>query len=225
MNRLVLFDLDNTLLDGDSDVEWPRFLMRQGVLDTATYNRRNDEFYAQYQAGTLDIHAFLAFQLAPLAQRPRAQLDAWHARYMVEHIEPLLRQPARQLVAGHQAEGALVVIITATNRFVTAPIARALGVEHLIATELEEVDGLYTGKSTGLPSFKEGKIQRLHDWLASRGQTFAGFDDTWFYSDSHNDLPLLKLVSHPITVNPDPTLHAYARAHGWPVLDLHGRGL
>ena len=220
--NIALFDLDNTLLAGDSDVEWPRYLIGKGVLDADHYNRENDRFYADYKAGTLDIQAFLDFQLAPLAGRDRAELDAWHEEYLARHIRPIITARGRELIQQHQANGDLVVIITATNRFITGPIAAELGVEHLIATELEEgPDGRFTGRPSGLPSFQDGKIHRLHDWLASRGQRLEDFDRSWFYSDSRNDIPLMSVVTHPVAVNPDELLRAHAEAHGWPVMFLH----
>ena len=219
--NLALFDLDNTLLAGDSDVEWPRYLINQGALDAEFYHRENDRFYEQYKDGTLDIHAFLDFQLSPLAQHSRAQLDAWHADYLETHIKPIVAPGARALLAAHQAQGDLIVIVTATNRFITAPIARELGVEHLIATELEEgPDGRFTGKPAGLPSFQDGKITRLHDWLAARGQSLSDFPRSFFYSDSRNDIPLLSIVTDPVAVDPDDALRARAEASGWRVMSL-----
>ncbi|NDV14243.1 HAD family hydrolase [Crenobacter caeni] len=219
--NLALFDLDNTLLAGDSDVEWPKFLIGRGILDAEHHARHNDYFYEQYKAGTLDIDAFLEFQLAPLARFTREELDRLHAAYMGEHILPIIPAKARALVAAHQAQGDLVMIVTATNRFITGPIARELGVEHLIAVELEEdADGRYTGRYTGTPSFKDGKITRLNEWLAARGQTLASFGHSFFYSDSRNDLPLLSLVSDPVAVDPDDALREHAISHGWPVITL-----
>jgi HAD superfamily hydrolase (TIGR01490 family) len=219
--NLALFDLDNTLIAGDSDVEWPKFLIKRGILDEAHHARHNDYFYAQYQAGTLDIYEFLDFQLEPLSRFSRSELDALHADYMAMHILPIIPAKARELLASHQLAGDRVMIVTATNRFITAPIARELGVEELIAVELEELDdGRYSGKPTGTPSFKEGKITRLNEWLASRGETLASYEQTFFYSDSRNDLPLLSIVSHPVAVDPDEVLRAHAKAQGWPVISL-----
>jgi HAD superfamily hydrolase (TIGR01490 family) len=215
--RLVLFDLDNTLLTGDSDFEWAQFLIEQGVLDRELYEARNQEFFDQYKAGTLDIHEFLDFQLAPLARHEREQLDAWHADFMAKRVRPIIAPRAAEIVARHR--DALTAIVTATNRFITAPIARELGVAHLIATDIEEVEGRFTGKPRGTPNFREGKVERVNQWLASRGERLADFE-SWFYSDSLNDLPLLALVTHPIAVDPDPTLRAHALAHGWPVISL-----
>ncbi len=216
--KLALFDLDNTLLAGDSDYEWAQFLIDRGVLDRERYEARNREFYDQYKAGTLDIHEFLDFQLKPLAQHPRATLDAWHADYMKSRILPMIRDSARELVARHRGETR--VLITATNSFVTAPIAREFGIEHLIATDPEERDGRFTGGVQGLPCFREGKVTRLEAWLAEHGETIKNVIKSTFYSDSHNDLPLLEQVSHPVAVDPDATLRAQAEARGWPVLSL-----
>lgn len=218
--QLALFDLDNTLLAGDSDFEWAQFLIGQGVLDRELHLARNLQFYEDYKAGTLDIHAFLNFQLKPLSMHPRTQLDAWHALYMQQKVRPMMTEKGRALVQKHQDNGDLLVIITATNSFVTGPIAREFGVEHLIGTTPEEIDGEFTGRVTGTPSFKEGKISRLNQWLQERGQSLKSFDASWFYSDSHNDLPLMELVDHPVAVDPDPTLLAHAQHHHWPVISL-----
>lgn len=216
--RLVLFDLDNTLLAGDSDYEWAQYLIELGVLERENYEARNNEFYEQYKAGVLDIYAFLDFQLQPLAQYPRSTLDRWHHGFMQERILPIIRSEARDLIARHRAD--TCVIITATNSFVTAPIARVLGIEHLIATVPEERDGRFTGGVTGTPCFREGKITCLQSWLERRKQSLAAFAESWFYSDSVNDLPLLQQVTHPIAVDPDERLAAVARARGWPILRL-----
>ncbi|MCB1890107.1 MAG: HAD family hydrolase [Rhodocyclaceae bacterium] len=217
---LVLFDLDNTLLDGDSDFEWAQFLIAVGVLDKEVYEARNLDFYDQYKAGTLDIHEFLDFQLAPLARHPRAQLDAWHAEFMRERILPMIGRPARALVDRHLGSGALVAIVTATNSFVTGPIAREFGIPHLVATVPAQEDGCFTGKPRGLPAFKAGKIARVDAWLEGLGLYMGSFDKRWFYSDSHNDLPLLEQVDAPIAVDPDPTLESVATERGWPVISL-----
>jgi len=218
--NLALFDLDNTLLNGDSDFEWSQFLIRIGVLDGELFAAQNLKFYEQYQAGTLDIFEFLDFQLKPLSRHPRSTLDTWHQQFMTESIMPMVTQASRDLVAQHQAAGDVCLIITATNSFVTAPIAKVFGIEHLIATEPEQKSGEFTGAVAGVPSFKAGKIIRLNDWLSERGWTLDSFTDTTFYSDSHNDLPLMKLVRHPIAANPDETLQAYAVQHGWPIVSL-----
>jgi HAD superfamily hydrolase (TIGR01490 family) len=216
--RLVLFDLDNTLLAGDSDFEWAQFLIEQRVLDREVYEARNQRFYDDYKAGTLDIHAFLDFQLKPLSRHPRAQLAAWHREFMERKIRPLIRDKARALVERHR--GDLRVVITATNSFVTAPIAREFGIAELIATEPEQRDGEFTGAVSGIPCFREGKVARLEAWLGERGNALAAYAESWFYSDSHNDLPLLERVSHPVAVDPDDALSARARAGGWPIISL-----
>lgn len=217
--RLTIFDLDNTLLAGDSDFQWGQFLIEQGVLTRETHEARNLEFYEDYKRGELDIDAFLAFQLKPLSQYPRAQLDAWHQAYMESKIRPMMTQKAVELVERHRRQGDLLMIITATNSFVTGPIAQAFGIDHLIGTTPEEMDGAFTGRACGVPSFQEGKITRLEQWLAERGKTLGDYETT-FYSDSRNDLPLLKLVDNPVAVDPDPVLHDHAQAQGWPIISL-----
>ncbi|GAB1412407.1 MAG: HAD-IB family hydrolase [Burkholderiales bacterium] len=218
--NLALFDLDNTLLAGDSDFEWAQYLISRGVLDREVYEARNQDFYEQYKAGTLDIHEFLDFQLKPLSRHPRRELDAWHADFMARHILPMVTEQGRELVRRHQAEGALTAIVTATNSFVTAPIARAFGIEHLIATEPERANGEFTGRVSGTPSFREGKIARVEAWLAGLGHGWQSFGRSWFYSDSLNDLPLLGKVTDPVAVDPDPTLERHARERGWPIITL-----
>lgn len=218
--QLALFDLDNTLLAGDSDFEWGQFLIQEGVLDRELHQAVNEQFYEDYKAGTLDINAFLEFQLKPLSRHPRVQLDAWHAKYMETKVRPMMTDKSRALVEKHRQQGDLMLIITATNSFVTRPIAEEFGIEHLIGTDPEQIGGEFTGRVTGIPSFKEGKVTRLQQWLQDRGQTMQDFDATWFYSDSHNDLPLMKLVDHPVAANPDPQLKAYAEANGWPIISL-----
>ena len=216
--RLVLFDLDNTLLAGDSDFEWAQFLIEQGVLDREVYEARNQKFYEQYRKGVLDIHAFLDFQLKPLSRHPRAVLDAWHREFMARKIRPMIRPGARSLVERHRED--LRVIISATNTFVTGPIARELGIADLIATEPEERNGEFTGGVSGIPCFREGKVQRLEAWLAQRGGTLNSYPESWFYSDSLNDLPLLARVTNPVAVDPDATLRAHAQRNRWPVITL-----
>lgn len=218
--NLALFDLDNTLLTGDSDFEWSQFLIEQGVLDKELFESRNLEFYEQYKAGTLDIHEFLDFQLKPLSRHPRADLDAWHRDFMQNKIRGMMGKPAQDLVASHRDAGDICVIITATNSFVTAPIARAFGVEHLIATEPEQKNGVFTGGVAEVPCFREGKITRLEQWMAQRGWNWNSFADTTFYSDSLNDLPLLSLVKKPVAVDPDATLRKHAEEHGWRIISL-----
>lgn len=216
--KLVLFDLDNTLLSGDSDFEWAQFLIGKDVLDREVYEARNLEFLEAYRAGTLDIRAFLDFQLKPLSRHPRAQLDEWHEEFMEKHILPIISQKARDLVGSHEDDARAVV--TATNSFVTWPIAREFGLEHLIATEPEEVDGEFSGRVHGIPAFREGKVERLREWLTEHGLEWDLLEETWFYSDSLNDLPLLSIVSHPVAVDPDETLKEHALEQGWPVISL-----
>ncbi len=218
--NLALFDLDNTLLSGDSDFEWAQFLIAQGVLDRETYAARNLEFYEQYKAGTLDIHVFLEFQLKPLSRHPRAQLDAWHAQFMQTRILPMMGEKARALVDRHREAGDTLVIITATNRFVTEPIARAFGISHLIATEAEQVNGEFTGNTINLPCFREGKVTRLEAWLAAQGASWQTIQRSWFYSDSHNDLFLMERVTDPVAVDPDPSLMQIAQVRSWPIISL-----
>ncbi|OSM04956.1 HAD family hydrolase [Magnetofaba australis] len=215
---LALFDLDNTLLGGDSDFQWGCYMVEKGIVDEAFYKQKNEVFYRQYEEGKLDIQEFLSFALSPLGENDRAQLEAWRADYVQEKIAPIMLDKGRALLEKHRQMGHTLVIITATNRFVTAPIAEAFGVEHLLATEVEEgLDGQYTGRSTDTPCFKEGKVTRLKAWMAEHGHDL---EDSWFYSDSHNDLPLLNLAAHPHAVDPDPTLRDEAEARGWPILTL-----
>jgi len=218
--NLALFDLDNTLLIGDSDFEWSQFLMEQGVLDRELFEAKNLQFYEQYKAGKLDIYEFLDFQLKPLSRHSRKVLDAWHEDFMRIKVRPMMGDAARALVAKHKDAGDVCVIITATNSFVTAPIAREFGVPHLIGTDPEQIEGEFTGNVAGVPSFREGKITRIEAWMAERGWTWASFADTTFYSDSLNDLPLLEKVKKPVAVDPDATLRKHAEQHGWPVISL-----
>ena len=216
--KLTLFDLDNTLLSGDSDFEWAQFLIEKQVLDREVYEARNQEFFEAYKAGTLDIHEFLDFQLKPLARHPREQLDQWHDEFMEQKILPMISQKARDLVDSHDDDAR--VIVTATNSFVTWPIAREFGIENLIATEPEEVDGEFTGRVAGTPAFREGKVERLREWLKEHDLKWEMFDEIWFYSDSLNDLPLLEIVSHPVAVDPDETLKEHAVREDWLVISL-----
>ena len=218
--NLALFDLDNTLLAGDSDFEWGQFLMSLGVLDREIHEASNLKFFEQYKDGTLDIRAFLDFQLAPLARHSRAELDAWHRQFMAERILPMIGDKARQLVKHHADAGDLMAIVTATNSFVTAPICREFGIPHLIATLPEAKNGQFTGRVEGIPSFKEGKITRVEAWLKSLGHNWSSFVNSHFYSDSQNDLPLLHRVSHPVAVDPDDTLRQVAQEAGWPTISL-----
>jgi HAD superfamily hydrolase (TIGR01490 family) len=218
--RLALFDLDNTLLACDSDYEWGQFLVDRGILDRDQYEAQNRTYYEQYVAGTLDIHEYLGFALRPLAAHAPADLDRWHGDFMRSRILPSITREARALVDGHRRGGDLCAIITATNSFVTAPIAREFGVEHLVATVPEMREGRFTGRVAGTPCFREGKITRLGEWLAALGRRTTDFAERWCYSDSHNDLPLLELATRPVVVDPDERLGAEARRRGWPIISL-----
>jgi HAD superfamily hydrolase (TIGR01490 family) len=220
MKRLTLFDLDNTLLTGDSDYEWGQFMCDQGVVDRAAYEAQNRVYYEQYVDGSLDIHEYLGFALRPLARHSPADLARWHAEFMRTRIAPMILPAARALVRRHLDAGELCAIITATNSFVTAPIARAFGIEHLIATEPELKDGRYTGRVAGTPSFRTGKLVRLDGWLAGLGRRLGDFETSTCYSDSHNDLPLLERVTRPVAVDPDETLAREAARRGWETISL-----
>jgi HAD superfamily hydrolase (TIGR01490 family) len=217
MQPLAIFDLDNTLLNGDSDHAWGEFLCRKGVVDAEEYRKANDYFYEQYKSGSMNIFEFLEFALRPLAANSNETLAQWHAEFMQDVIEPMMLPKAAQLLRKHREAGERLMIITATNRFVTGPIAEQLGVDTIIATDPEMVNGKYTGKVAGTPCFQAGKVERLNTWLAENGATLAGSS---FYSDSINDLPLLEKVDHPVAVNPDEKLTAVATQRGWPILDL-----
>jgi HAD superfamily hydrolase (TIGR01490 family) len=218
--RLTLFDLDNTLLAGDSDYEWGQFLVDRGVLDREEYEAQNRAYYDQYAAGTLDIHEYLGFALRPLADHDADDLERWHDEFMHARILPMITPQARALVLAHLEAEDLCAIVTATNSFVTWPIAREFGVPHLVATEPESAGGRFTGRVAGTPCFREGKIRRVHDWLAGLGHSLADFAESAFYSDSHNDLPLLQQVTRPVAVDPDESLAAEAGRRGWPIISL-----
>lgn len=220
--NLALFDLDNTLIAGDSDFEWAQFLIAKGVVDREIQEAKNMAFYDQYKEGTLDIDEFLAFQLAPLARHPRAELDAWHREYMARHIAPLIGDKARQLVRGHLANGDLCAVVTATNSFVTRPIVSEFGIAHLIGTvaAVDVENGAFSGNPRGTPSFRDGKIERVDNWLESLGLWWGSFAESFFYSDSHNDLPLMGRVKTPVAVDPDPTLHRHSLKMGWKIITL-----
>ena len=214
---IALFDLDNTLIAGDSDHRWGEFVCERGLADPVTHRRRNDEFYRDYLAGDLDVDAYLRFALGPIAGLHVAEVATLQAAFLDAAIEPMRLPKAEALLESHRQRGHTRVIITATHTVVTRPIANRLGVEHLIGSEAEVVDDHYTGAPIGTPSFREGKVSRFLEWQAQHG---LGGEETWFYSDSHNDLPLLGQVDHPVAVNPDPQLEAEASARGWPILDL-----
>jgi len=214
---LAIFDLDHTLLSGDSDHAWGQFLVDRGLVDPEVHQRRNDHFYEQYKAGSLDIHEYLEFAMRPLTEYDADHMHAERDIFLNDRIEPLVSQKARDLIRHHEERGDTLLIITATNGFVTYPIAERLGIEHIIAPHPEVIDGRYTGKTVGIPSFQDGKVTRLKRWMEEHQHDMQG---SYFYSDSHNDLPLLRLVDHPVAVDPDPTLQAEAEANGWPVISL-----
>ena len=214
---LAIFDLDNTLLSIDSDHAWGEFLVEQGAVDPVAYREANERFLADYNAGTLDMAAFLEMALKPLAENTPEQLAAWHQQFMASKIEPHILPKAEELLARHRTKGDTLLIITATNRFITGPIAERLGVDDLIAVEPEMVDGRYTGRVVGVPSYREGKVIRLQAWLEAQDITMDG---AWFYSDSHNDLPLLEKVDHPVAVDPDDTLRKVAEERHWRIMSL-----
>ncbi|MDN7131925.1 HAD-IB family hydrolase [Halomonas sp. MC140] len=214
---LAIFDLDNTLLSTDSDHAWGEFLLEQGVVDPIAYREANERFMADYNAGKLDMAAFLQVALKPLADNLPEQLSAWHQQFMVSKIEPHILPKAEELLARHRTQGDTLLIITATNRFITAPIAERLGVDNLIAVNPEVKEGRYTGRVSGIPSFREGKVTRLNQWLE---QQDLSMDGAWFYSDSHNDLPLLEKVDHPVAVDPDETLRKVAEERQWRIMSL-----
>lgn len=214
---LAIFDLDNTLIAGDSDHLWGEFLIEQGKVDAEHYRERNNFFYLEYQNGTLNIHDYLEFALGPLKGFTPSELEELHQAFMQHKIHPIMLPKAQELIEEHRQRGDTLLIITATNQFITAPIARLLGIPHLLASEAELVDGCYTGRATGIPCFQDGKVRRLHEWLAKTGQRLS---TSYFYSDSANDIPLLKEVSHPVAVDPDPRLRAFAQENQIPIISL-----
>lgn len=214
---LAIFDLDHTLINGDSDHAWGQFLVDNQLVNAVEYQQKNDEFFAQYQAGKLDVYAYLEFALKPLTQLPTEQLYSIRERFLNECIVPIIPQRSRDLINKHREQGDTLLIITATNGFITYPIAELLNIEHIIAPHPEQIDGRYTGKTVGIPSFHQGKVTRLQDWLKEHQQDLSG---SWFYSDSHNDLPLLEIVDNPVIVNPDSTLEAIAKTRQWPIISL-----
>ncbi|MDD5273854.1 MAG: HAD-IB family hydrolase [Methylovulum sp.] len=216
---LAIFDLDNTLIGDDSDYLWGQFLVDQGVVDKDQYEAANARFYEQYKQGSLDIVEFLAFSLKPLAEHAPEQLYQWRGQFIRDIITPILLKPARQMIEKHRAQGDTLLVITATNRFVTEPIVQLYGIDNLLATTPEQIAGRYTGKFVGTPCFQAGKITHLEAWLTETGESLQG---SWFYSDSHNDLPLLQRVDHAVAVDPDAKLAAYAQTANWPVISLRG---
>ena len=214
---LAIFDLDNTLIAGDSDHAWGEFLIEQGIVDAQSYKQSNDLFYQQYQRGELDIHAYLSFALAPLVQFDLQQLKSLHQQFMRDKIDPIMLPKAIELLKKHRDQGDYLLIITATNRFITGPIAEQLGVDDILASEPEIVDGQYTGRISGIPCFQEGKVKRLNQWFNDQDQNLKG---SYFYSDSHNDIPLLEQVDHPVVVDADEQLLAHAKKKGWSKISL-----
>jgi len=215
---LAIFDLDNTLIDGDSDHAWGEFIVENGLVDSASYRQKNDWFYRQYQEGNLDIDAYLKFSLEHLAGRSESDLAELRQQFIRERIEPMRLPAANILLNNHRANGDYLLIITSTNLFITEPIAELLGVDEILATIPEQIDGVYTGKVDGAPCFREGKISHLKRWLRPRDYSLA---DSYFYSDSINDLALLEYVGHPVAVDPDEQLAETAKSRGWPVIHLH----
>ncbi|MCL2655978.1 MAG: HAD-IB family hydrolase [Betaproteobacteria bacterium] len=221
--NLALFDLDNTLIAGDSDYEWGRFMVAHKLVDATEYEARNTWFYEQYKAGSLNIFDYLNFALKPLAGRSRTELDRLHEQFMREHIPGMWLPAAEALVDTHRKAGDLCAVVTATNAFITAPIVRKLDIPHLLASIPVLEDGQITGAVRGTPSFQAGKIERVEHWLESLGLAWDCFEHSYFYSDSHNDLPLLERVTDPVAVDPDPTLLRAAQAAGWRVISLRGQ--
>jgi len=223
MSRLAIFDLDNTLLGGDSDHAWGEYLIHAGLVDANEHRRRNDGFYAQYKQGVLDMNEYLEFAIAPVVGFSKQRLSMLHAEFMSLFVEPMMLPAAQSLVSEHKAAGDLCLIVTATNRFVTGPIAERLGVHDLIATDLEIQHDVFTGKISGIPCFKAGKITKLQEWLSMRGDATLSLHDSIFYSDSFNDIPLLEEAGLEIDVDPDDTLRAHARTKGWSIISLRSK--
>jgi HAD superfamily hydrolase (TIGR01490 family) len=217
---LALFDLDLTLLTGDCDEAWVEFLIERDVLDRESFERANRQVVDRYQRGEVGVLEFTEFYVSTLAPHALPQLELWRRDYVPQKIMPMISAAARDLVEQHRSSGDVTVLTTAASRFLAAPIAREFGFEHLIATEPEMQDGRFTGRVAGTPNMREGKITRLEAWLSARNEDLSRFRQTWFYSDSRNDVPLLLRVTHPVAVNPDPTLAALAREKRWPTLRI-----
>lgn len=214
---LALFDLDNTLLAGDSDYLWGEFLTEQGIVDRDVYEKENQRFYDDYKLGTLDIHEFQAFSQQPLVDNDTTKMLALREQFVEQKIRPIMSPASFELINKHRDQGDTLVVITATNSFVTQPIVAAFGIDNLLATEPEVINGKYTGKIAGIPCFQGGKVERLHQWMQEHQLNMQG---SWFYSDSHNDLPLLKEVDHPVVVDADEQLLEYATAQDWTIMSL-----
>ena len=215
--KLAIFDLDNTLIAGDSDCLWGEYLSERGYVDSDTYKATHEQFYQDYVDGNLDIYAFLEFQLKPLAENDRELLESWREEYIQKKIKPIILDAAVELVEQHRQQGHELLIITATNRFLTEPIANLFNIKSLIACEPEIIDGQYTGQTVGTPSYAAGKVTRYKEWLL---QCHYNVDESWFYSDSHNDIPLLKLVNHAVAVDADNSLRKEAEKSGWKIISL-----
>ncbi len=220
MKNLAIFDLDNTLINTDSDHSWPQYLIKKGLVDAGYTRAQNDKFYQDYQQGRLNIDEFLKFHLEPLSRFDMEELAAMHQEFTAEFIAPHITAMQKMLVQSHRDAGDELLVISSTNEFIITPICRLFGIENVIGTQLETAGGRYTGNYIGTPSLQEGKITRLNEWLSARGETLASYGKTYFYSDSKNDLPLLRMVDEPVAVNPDTELLAEALAKGWPVLNF-----
>jgi len=220
--RLAIFDLDNTLIAGDSDHAWGEFMVAEGMVDPDAYKRANDQFYADYERGELDLEAYLNFSLEPLTRYTLEQLSSLHNKFLRQVVEPMMLPQAKALLEQHRGDGDYLLIITSTNGFITKPIAKALKVDDILATDAEIIDDRYTGKMTGIPCFQAGKITRLHQWLENaQSQGFDGnLEGCYFYSDSINDLPLMLEIANPIAVDPDEALRAHAEGANWPIISL-----
>ncbi|MDF1628610.1 MAG: HAD-IB family hydrolase [Alcanivoracaceae bacterium] len=217
---LAIFDLDNTLIAGDSDHLWGEFLVERGLVDSQQFKASNDQFYQDYKDGQLDIEAYLRFALQPLTEHAMSNLIDWRSEFLAEKIAPIMLPAAERLLHKHRDQGDTLMIITATNDFITGPIAEQLGVDHLLASRAQMIGNRYTGEIDGVPCFRDGKVQRLYEWLEQHHESLPG---SWFYSDSHNDLPLLRKVSNPVAVDPDPVLLREAQTEGWQVISLRGQ--
>ena len=221
MKNLAIFDLDHTLINTDSDNAFPQFLIEKGLLDAEQAAAQNAQFYQDYQNGCLNVADFVAFQIAPLVGMQPAQRNELHAEFMQKYIQSHITQMAKMLVQSHRDAGDELLVISSTNEYIITPICHAFGINNIIGTQLEsDENGAFTGKMVGTPSLREGKITRLNEWLAARGETMQSYGKTYFYSDSHNDLPLMQLVDEAVAVNPDETLLAHAKQHGWAVLNF-----
>lgn len=221
MKNLAIFDLDHTLINTDSDNAWPKYMISKGYLDAEQATVQNEKFYRDYQNGCLDIHEFIAFQIEPMKAFSVEQLQQMHREFIEQYIRPYMTAMAKMLVDSHRQAGDELLVISSTNEFIITPICHLFGIQNVIGTQLEQDEnGYYTGKIKGIPSLQEGKIERLKQWLAERGESFKTYPKIYFYSDSKNDLPLMSMVSDPVAVNPDEVLHQHAQQNGWPILNF-----